>query len=315
MTAPTDTMLVFDRSLLRHRRAQAARRLADHDFLFTHVAERLAERLDDIARTFARGLDLGCHGGEVARALGHRQPAELFVQCDPAEAMARLAGSTGRPAVAADEDGLPFVEESFDLVISNLSLHWVNDLPGALIQVNRALRADGLFLGAMLGGNTLHELRRVLIEAELAVAGGASPRLSPFAALRDAAGLLQRAGFALPVADSETVTATYANAFRLIADLRGMGETNAALNRNPAPPPRALWAEVARRYDDLFADAEGRIPATFQVIYLIGWAPHDSQQKPLRPGSARASLAAALDSVEHDAGDEARPGSQRIEKN
>jgi SAM-dependent methyltransferase len=308
MTDQTEPMLVFDRPLLRRRRARAAARLAEHDFLFAHIAGQLAERLDDIARSFTRGLDLGCHGGEVARALGPRLPTELFIQCDPAEAMARRAASPGRPALAADEDLLPFAEESFDLVVSNLSLHWVNDLPGALIQVNRALRPDGLFIGAMLGGDTLNELRRALIEAELEVTGGASPRLSPYAELRDMAGLLQRAGFALPVADSETITVTYADAFRLFADLRGMGETNAALNRNPAPPPRALWVEAARRYHALFADEDGRIPATFQVIYLIGWAPHESQQKPLRPGSARASLAEALGSAEYDAGDEARPG-------
>jgi SAM-dependent methyltransferase len=306
----TETMLVFDRPLLRRRRARAAARLEEHDFLFAHVAERLADRLDDVARSFSRGLDLGCHGGEVAHALGPRLPEGLFVQCDPAAAMARRAADrTGRPALVGDEDLLPFAEESFDLVVSNLSLHWVNDLPGALIQANRALKPDGLFLGAMLGGETLKELRRVLIEAELEVTGGASPRLSPFAELRDMAGLLQRAGFALPVADGETVTVTYPDAFRLFADLRGMGETNAALNRNPAPPPRAFWAEAARRYHALFADPDdGRIPASFQIIYLIGWAPHESQQKPLRPGSAKASLAEALGSAEYDAGDEARPG-------
>ena len=308
MIKQTDAMRVFDRALLRRRRTRAAQRLSDHDFLFSHVAERLAERLDDIARSFTRGLDLGCHGGEVARALGHRRPADLFVQCDTAEAMARRAGGSSLAVLAvAEEELLPFGEESFDLVISNLSLHWVNDLPGALIQVNRALRPDGLFLGAMFGGSTLFELRRTLMEAELSVAGGASPRLSPFAELRDAAGLLQRAGFALPVADVETVTVTYADAFRLFADLRGMGETNAAINRNPTPPPRAFWAEAARRYHDLFADDDGRIPATFEVIYLTGWAPHDSQQKPMRPGSARASLANALSAEEHDAGDDARP--------
>ncbi len=159
----------------------------------------------------------------------------------------------------------------------------------------------------MLGEGTLAELREALMAAEIEIAGGVSPRLSPFADLRDAAGLLQRAGFALPVADMEPVSVSYENAFRLFADLRGMGETNATIARNPAPPPRALWPETARRYEDNFADAEGRIPATFRVIHLLGWAPHDSQPKPLRPGSATSRLADALGTEERPTGDKAAP--------
>jgi len=303
MTDAPDTMTVFDRRLVRRRRDRAAAGLDGHDFLFAHVAEALVDRLFDVRRDFPRVLDLGCHGGSFARALAGRKGVETLVQADLSPAMAARAAAAGHPAVAADEELLPFADGTFDLVVSALSLHWVNDLPGALIQVNHALRPDGLFVAAMLGGETLRELRRALMDAELAVSGGVSPRLSPFADLRDAAGLLQRAGFALPVADVDTLTVTYPDAFRLFADLRGMGETGAALARNPAPPPRALWPETARRYHELYAVPDGRIPATFQILWLTGWAPHESQQKPLRPGSARTRLADALGAAEHDAGD------------
>ena len=229
------------------------------------------------------------------------------MQCDLSPAMAQRAAGHGHPAVVADEEYLPFADRSFDLVISSLSLHWVNDLPGVLIQIRRALKPDGLFLGAMLGDGTLAELREALMAAELDIAGGVSPRLSPFADLRDAAGLLQRAGFALPVADIEAVTASYADLFRLCADLRGMGETNASLARNTAPPPRTLWSEAARRYAERCAEPDGRIPATFRIIHMLGWSPHDSQPKPLKPGSATARLADALGTEERPAGDKARP--------
>ncbi len=298
---------VFDRALVRKHRDRAAPGLDGHDFLFRHTAEAIGERLDDVSRRFPRVLDLGCHGGEMALVLSARGDIEQLVQCDLSPAMARRAAGSGHPTIAADEEFLPFAEARFDLVVSNLSLHWVNDLPGALIQIRRALKPDGLFLGAMLGEGTLAELREALMAAEIEIAGGVSPRLSPFADLRDAAGLLQRAGFALPVADLEPVSVSYENAFRLFADLRGMGETNATLARNPAPPSRALWAETARRYADRFADADGRIPATFRVIHLLGWAPHDSQPKPLRPGSATSRLADALGTDERPTGDKAAP--------
>ncbi len=300
-------MTVFDRRLVRRRRDRAAAGLGGHDFLLARVAEGLVERLFDVRRDFPRVLDLGCHDGAFARALAGRKGMVTLVQADLSPALAARAAATGCPAVAADEELLPFADGAFDLVVSALSLHWVNDLPGTLVQVNHALRPDGLFMAAMLGGDTLVELRRALMEAELAVAGGVSPRVSPFADLRDAAGLLQRAGFALPVADVDTLTVTYPDAFRLFTDLRGMGETNAALARNPKPPPRALWLEAARRYHDLYAGPDGRIPATVQILWLAGWAPHESQQKPLRPGTARTRLADALDAVEQDAGDVAEP--------
>ncbi len=290
-----DAMTVFDRGLVRRRRQRAAARFADHRFLIAEVAERLAERLAMVRRPFPRALDLGCHDGSTGRLAAGAKGIEVLVSCDLAP---DLAASADGLAVVADEEYLPFADASFDLVISNLSLHWVNDLPGALIQARRALRPDGFFSAAMLGGDTLLELRHCLAEAELAVSGGLSPRLSPLVGLSDAGHLLQRAGFSLPVVDAETVTVTYPDVFRLMADLRGMGETNATQARSRTPTRRALFLETARRYADTFAEPDGRIPATFEVIYLAGWAPGPGQQQPLRPGSGRMPLAAALE-TEH----------------
>jgi NADH dehydrogenase [ubiquinone] 1 alpha subcomplex assembly factor 5 len=299
-----DIMTVFDRAAVRRHRDRAAPGFAGYDFLFAEIAERLADRLDDVRRDFPIALDLGCRTGTMARVLQGRKGIEALIASDLSPDMVRQAG---RPAIAADEELLPFADASFDLVVSNLSLHWVNDLPGALIQLRRALKPDGLFVGAILGGETLFELRRSLMEAELNLTGGVSPRISPFAEVRDAGGLLQRAGFALPVVDSDTLTVTYDNAFKLMADLRGMGETNAVIHRRRKPTPRALMVEAARHYAELYAEPDGRIPATFQVLYVAGWAPHESQQKPLSPGSAAKRLADALGTEEHSAGDSAGP--------
>jgi SAM-dependent methyltransferase len=303
----TDAIAVFDRRAVRRHRDRAAPGLAAHDFLFEEVAGRLAERLDDVTRRFPVALDLGCHGGSLASALGARGGVETLVQCDLSPAMARAAAANGHPTLAADEEALPFAAAGFDLVMSVLSLHWVNDLPGTLIQVRRALRPDGLFLGAMLGGETLGELRRALMEAELAAEGGASPRVSPFADVRDAGHLLQRAGFALPVADVDTITVTYAEALTLMRELRGMGESNAVAERRRGASRRATLLRAAEIYAERFAQADGRIPATFEVVYLTAWAPHPSQQKPLAPGSATDRLAEALETEEIPAGEKARP--------
>jgi SAM-dependent methyltransferase len=286
-----DAMNVFDRRIVRLHRDRVAGGLAENDFLLQEVGERLADRLDDVKRGFPLALDLGCHTGELGRLLGGRGGVESMVHCDLSQAMATRAPGL---RLAADEEALPFGEGTFDLVTSLLSLHWVNDLPGALTQIRLALKPDGLFLAAMLGGETLKELRQALAEAEIAVEGGLSPRVSPFAGVRDAGGLLQRAGFALPVVDTETLTVVYSDPLKLIADLRAMGEANAIIERRRGLTRRATLLEAAERYRKAFADAEGRVPATFQVIYLTGWSPHDSQPKPLRPGSAKASLADAL---------------------
>lgn len=299
-----DSMKVFDRRRVRAHRDRAARSVAEHGFLFDHVADGMVERLDDVLRTFPTAIDLGTFNGGLAGRLERRPGTDLVVRSDLSPRLAQMASRSGL-AIVADEELLPFGEAKVDLVASALALHWTNDLPGALVQINRSLRPDGLFLGALLGGESLTELRIAVTEAEIELCGGASPRLSPLADVRDVGGLMQRAGFALPVVDRETVIVTYDNAFRLIADLRGMGETNASLNRNAAIPPRAFWPRVAEIYHRRFAEADGRIPATFQVLYLSGWAPAANQQQPLRPGSARSSLADALGAEERSAGEAA----------
>ncbi len=307
---------VFDRRLLRRRRDRAAAGFADHDFLFREVAARLAGRLDDITRSFPLALDLGCHDGTLGRALAGRGGIETLVQADLSPAMAaraRAAGEAqkltagGGSALAADEEALPFAAASFDAAFSLLGLHWVNDLPGALIQLRRALKPDGLLLAAMFGGDTLIELRQSLMQAEIDTVGGAGPRVSPFADTRDAGGLLQRAGFALPVVDADTVSVTYADPLALMRDLRGMGETNALIDRPRRALRRDTFTRAAEIYRDRFAGADGRIPATFQVITLTAWAPAPSQQQPLAPGTAKSRLADALDSEEMPAGDKAAP--------
>lgn len=206
-----------------------------------------------------------------------------------------MAARGGGPAVAAEMDSLPFAAGRFDLAISNMSLHWVNDLPGTLIQIRRALKPDGLFLAALAGGGTLGELRAALTEAELEITGGASPRVAPFVDLRDAGALLQRAGFALPVVDGDVITVRYENALRLMADLRGMGEANAMIAMPRSFTGRQVLLRAAEIYQARHAGPDGRIPATFQIVYLTGWAPDPSQQKPAKPGSATARLADALD--------------------
>jgi SAM-dependent methyltransferase len=297
----------FDRRAVRLHRDRAAASLGAHDFLFREVAERLVDRLADVTRRFPRALDLGCHGGEVAGVLGARGGIQALVQCDLSLSMCRNARRNGNPTACADEEALPFGAAAFDLVLSNLSLHWANDLPGALAQIRYCLKPDGLFLGALLAGETLHELRGSLLDAELTVAGGVSPRVSPVADMRDLAGLLQRAGFALPVVDSDTITVTYADPFRLMQDLRGMGEANAVAARPRGSTRRQVLAEAASRYRERHGDADGRVPATFQIVYLTAWAPHESQQKPLRPGSAKARLADALGTEERPAGEKTAP--------
>ncbi len=221
--------------------------------------------------------------------------------------MAHCAAGNGFPALAADEEYLPFAPGSFDLVLSCLNLHWVNDLPGALLQARQAMKPDGLFLAVLFGLGTLGELRDCLIEAEAEIKGGASPRVSPFADARDGAGLLQRAGFALPVADVDNIDVTYPDALALMRDLGGMGESNATRARSDCYAGRELFARAAALYAERLGAKTGRITARFRLIFLTGWSPHESQQQPLRPGSAHHRLAEALDSVERKSGDRARP--------
>jgi len=293
----SSSMKVFDRRAVRAHRDRAADTLGRHDFLLGEITHRLIERLEDVKRDFSVALDLGCHTGELGRSLdqhgilGDRGKVGSLVSCDLSPAMVR--GAAG-PRVAADEEALPFDSGSFDLIISLLSLHWINDLPGALVQIRSALKPDGLFLGAMLGGQTLRELRQMLAEAEIDGEGGMSPRISPFADVRDAGDLLQRAGFALPVVDTETLTVMYSDPLKLMTDLRGMGENNAAIERRKSFTRRATLLDGLARYRGAFENENGAVPATFQVVYLSGWSPHESQPRPLRRGSERNSLADAL---------------------
>jgi SAM-dependent methyltransferase len=306
--ASPDPLLVFDRTVLRQRRGRAALGWERHAFLKREIAERLVERLDDVRRSFALALDLGCHGDEIATALqrsnkGSRTTVGQLVRSDLGQPFARRAGGA---AVVADEEALPFAADSFDLVMSAMNLHWVNDLPGTLIQIGRILKPDGLFLGAMLGGGTLWQLRQALAAAESEIEGGLSPRVSPFADLRDAAGLLQRAGFALPVADGETIDVEYESALALMRDLGAMGEGNLVVDRRRGMARRATLLRAAEIYNERFTGASGRVMASFEVLFLHGWAPHASQPKPLKPGSAALRLAEALDTAEHSAGEKAK---------
>ncbi len=282
---------IFDRSLLRRRRERAAPGLAAVDFLIREVAARLAERLADVRRRFPLALDLGCHTGQLAAALGADAPIERLVQADLAPAMVRRSPGLG---VVADEELLPFGAARFDLVLSCLSLHWVNDLPGTLAQIGHTLKPDGLLLAALPGGATLRELREALLRAELEQDGGASLRVSPFVDLRDAGALLQRAGFALPIVDLETIVVTYDQPLQLMQELRLMGEANVLVDRGRRPLRRATLHRACELYRQLFADARGRLPATFQVLMLSGWKPGPDQPKALRRGSGQHNLARAL---------------------
>jgi NADH dehydrogenase [ubiquinone] 1 alpha subcomplex assembly factor 5 len=301
VTAP-DPLLVFDRTVLRQRRERVARRWDRQAFLKREIASRLVDRLADIRRTFPLALDLGCHGDEVAEALASSPAVTDLIRADLGLGFARHAHG---PAIVGDEEALPFAPACFDLVLSAMNLHWVNDLPGTLIQIGRILKPDGLFLGAMLGGATLWQLRQVLGAAESEIEGGLSPRVSPFADLRDAAGLLQRAGFALPVADSETIEVEYDDALSLMRELSAMGEANLVLERRRGLARRSTFVRAAELYAERFAQPSGRIVASFEVLFLHGWAPHASQPKPLKPGSAARRLADALGSIEQSTGEKA----------
>lgn len=301
----TDPIRVFDRAAVRRHRERAAPGLAAHDFLIAAAAERLADRLGDVRRAFDEILDLGAHTGQLGRALAAAGWGGRLVAADPALAMARRAGAA---AVVADEEALPFRAGAFDAVLSALSLHWVNDLPGALVQARRALRPDGLFLASLVGGASLAELRACLMEAELEVEGGAGPRVSPMIDVRDAGALLQRAGFALPVVDSEILTVTYPDPLALMRELRGMGEANAVAARRRGFSRRETLLRAAALYAERHAGPDGRVPATVEIVTLTGWAPHEAQPRPLRPGSARHSLAEALGTRELPAGDKAPRG-------
>jgi NADH dehydrogenase [ubiquinone] 1 alpha subcomplex assembly factor 5 len=283
--------LIFDRALLLERRQRHAQAAPAHDFLLARVAEDFAERLSLIKRQFPLAANIGAHHGLVSRRLVGVAGIERVVDADRS---ARLLRRCGGLRVEADEEALPFADASLDLAVSGLALHLVNDLPGALVQIRRALKPDGLLLAALLGGETLKELRQSWLAAESEITGGASPRVAPFADVRDLGALAQRAGLALPVVDAETVTVTYASPLALMQELRAMGASNMLAARRRRPVTRRLLLRAAAIYSERFGIAGGRVPATFEILTLTAWAPDPSQQKPLRPGSAQTRLADAL---------------------
>ena len=271
----TAAPILFDRALLRMRQSRALR-FGPATFLLDRVAEDMEERLHAVLRDFADAADIWTPGTVLRKPSRERFKSVTQISLELAQ------------------ETLPFRPESLDLVVSGLAFQFVNDLPGVLAQIRRALKPDGLLLAAMIGGDTLIELRQSFASAEAECEGGVSPRVAPFADLRDVGSLLQRAGFALPVTDVDRIVARYDSAFALMQDLRRMGATNILLERRRTPTRRATMLRMAQIYGERFADADGRVRATFDVIWLSGWAPHESQQKPLKPGSAQASLAEAV---------------------
>ena len=273
---PNIAPVLFDRALLRARQSRALGS-GPATFLLDRVAEDMAERLHAVVREFKNAADVGTPGDQVRNALHQR--VDQFARIELPD---------------LESEPLPFQPESLDLVVSALAFQFVNDLPGMLAQIRRALKPDGLLLAAMIGDETLTELRQSFAAAEAECEGGVSPRVAPFADLRDVGALLQRAGFALPVTDVDRVVVRYTNAFALMQDLRRMGATNILRERRRTPTRRATMLRMAQIYGERFADPDGRIRATFDMVWLSGWAPHASQQQPLRPGSAKASLAEAV---------------------
>ncbi|WP_421916158.1 methyltransferase domain-containing protein [Mesorhizobium sp.] len=282
---------MLDTSLwLAHKRRALTHPVAGADFLMQRTAEDLADRLGAVERKFGKAAALFCQTQAATDTITESGKAGHVTRVESDAVF--LGDATGQVALP---ETVPFEPESLDLAVSLLSLQAMNDIPGMLIQIRRALKPDGLFLGAFAGAGTLSELRESLLAAETEIYGGASPRVLPFTDVRDAGALLQRAGFALPVADVETVTVRYATLFDLMADLRAMGETTALLDRSRRPGTRRLFSRAAEIYAERFSDADGRIRASFSIVWMSGWAPDASQQKPLKPGTAKMSLAKILE--------------------
>ncbi len=286
--------LVFDRKLIRIRQRRALA-LGPATFLLERVAGDLVDRLSLVMRKFAQAADIGTPGDTLRTLIARDKLAGAITQV--------WSPSNDDAAGEADEEMLPLAPGSIDLAVSALALQFANDLPGTLIQIRRALKPDGLFIAAMLGGETLHELREAFSAAEIEIEGGVSPRVAPFVEVRDAGALLQRAGFALPVTDVDRLTVRYDSVLTLLQELRRMGATNALIERRRAPLKRATLFRMAEIYAERFSDADGRLRASFDVVWLSGWTPHESQQKPLKPGSAKARLADALGTIEIPSGE------------
>jgi len=285
-----DAPEIFDRQLRRRRRDRAAARFRDHDFLVTHIAGELVERLAMVSRDFARVLILGSHDGRIAPLF--TAPGRRIVQADPGFAFARASAGSG-PVVQCDEDRLPFADASFDLIVAVGTLDAVSDLPGALALIRRALRPDGLFLGGFAGAGSLTWLKSALLAADAATSGGVAARIHPQIDVRSAGDLLTRAGFALPVADGDRLDVGYGDPVRLLHDLRFMGAANILASRARAAPGKAWLATLFERFADA-AGPDGRLRERFELVYLSGWAPSPDQPRPARRGSATASLADVL---------------------
>lgn len=290
--------MIFNRRQVRRGQSRAANNIHDHNFLIDWNLRHLIERLGDIKRTYPRALLIGArHSPDVEEELIKAGQITALVASDMCDKF--------QPTLCLDEEQLPFTAGTFDLIISPFSLHQVNDVPGALIQMRRALKPDGLMLAAFPGGDSLIELRQSFMKAEIEQRNGAGMRVHPFIDKQQAAGLMQRGQYALPVVDSERIVVTYDNAFRLMQDLRYMGETNALDTRSRNLTGKNLMLRMAKIYQDEFSEPDGRIRATFEMVFLSGWSPHESQQQPLRPGSAQSRLAAALGTEEIGTGERA----------
>ncbi|MBT5187140.1 MAG: methyltransferase domain-containing protein [Kordiimonadaceae bacterium] len=284
---PLKEVEIFNRPLIKKRRDRIASEFRKHDFINQEITNRLIDNVQDIKRNFNIILNMNCDERSM-----HTHFENVFVinQDLSYKMVSRYEGLK----IQADEELFPFQNQSLELILSCLNLHWVNDLPGALAQLLHGLKPDGLFLGALFGGETLTELRQSMLKADMDHRGGISPHISPFVDVRDAGSLMQRAGFTLPVVSTERITVTYSDAFALMKELKGMGENNALMKGYKALSSPKLMMKVAENYHLSFANEQGRIPVTFDIIYLQGWAPHESQQKPLKPGSGKMFLKDAL---------------------
>jgi SAM-dependent methyltransferase len=295
--SPSPSPLLFDRARIARNRDRASLGFDEYAFLKVKESTQLLDRLKDSPRTFQNALDLWAHTGQASRMLKDSEFVGSVTALEPSEKMREMLRAKSIETKAWSGDDLPFETDTFDLAVSVLGLHWTNDLPGLLQDVRRVLKPDGLFLACLFGGGTLNELRTALIEAETEITGGISPRLSPLPGLQDMAGLLQRTGFALPVADIERVTVRYSHPMRLLQDLKGMGE-QAAFHVRPGQDRRPLSRRIVSRMSDLyrerFSDPDGKVRASFEIVWLSGWAPAANQPKPLRPGSGKFSLADAV---------------------
>ncbi|KAK6300289.1 hypothetical protein J4Q44_G00283870 [Coregonus suidteri] len=285
-------MNVFDRTMKRRQKNWAAS-LQDsdkYDYLRDEVGSRVADRVYDITRTFPLALEIGCGKSHIAEHL-HKEVVKQLFLTDISEKSLRNTRESEIPTncVMADEEFLPFKENTFDLVVSSLSLHWINDLPGALRQINQVLKPDGVFIGAMVGGETLYELRCSLQLAELEREGGFSPHVSPYTAVTDLGNLLGQAGFSMLTVDIDEIQVHYPGILEVMSDLQGMGESNCAWNRKSMLHRDTILAAAAI-YQEMYGSEDGSVPATFEILYMIGWKPHDSQAKPAKRGSANVSF-------------------------